>query len=249
MADTFWTRLWRVSLESRVPGPDESTWGNDIDRRKLRFLSRHAPSDGVAAEVGCGSARLLARIGRSHPALRLIAVDESAAALQLTERTAAAFDVSIRSTRATAFALPFRDNSLDLVLSGGLLEHFPEPTPVLAEMLRVLRPGGVFYADVVPRKRSWYRAHEAERMRVSEYMEDGVYESSYGPAEYEQRLRSLGCKAVHGCWCGVYPWRLQNYRRSRGLLARASELFDGTSVATRLGWYFMLLTVKPGRAG
>ena len=45
------------------------------------------------------------------------------------------------------------------------------------------------------------------------------------------------------------PWRLQNYRRSRGLLARASELFDGTSVATRWGWYLMLLTVKPGRAG
>jgi hypothetical protein len=65
---------------------------------------------------------------------------------------------------------------------------------------------------------------------------------------YTTRLARDECKAVHGCWCGVYPWGLQNYRCSRGLAGPRVGALDG-SVATRWGWYFMLLTVKPGRPG
>jgi len=193
--DTLWERMWREALNAPVPGPDDATWGNEIDRRKVRFLQRYTPRDGIAAEIGCGSARLLARVGRTSPALRLVAVDESTGALRLAERTAAAFNVTITTTQGTTLALPFRDETVDLVISGGLLEHFPEPMPVLSEMLRVLRPGGVLYADVVPRKRSWYRAHEAERMRTSEYLDEGVYESAFGP------LRLCGKAARAGMRC------------------------------------------------
>ena len=51
---------------------------------------------------------------------------------------------------ADARILPFKNASFEVVLSGGLLEHFPDPLPVLTEMVRILRPGGIFYADVVP---------------------------------------------------------------------------------------------------
>lgn len=244
MTETFWDALWRESLKSPSPGPHESTWGNAIDRRKLRFLAHYLPAEGAAAEVGCGSARLLARVGLTSPALRLLAVDESRVALQLAKTTAAAFNVSVQTIRGTIASLPLPDASIDVMLSGGLLEHFPEPTPVLAEMVRVLRPGGLLYADVVPRKISWYRAHEAARMRTSEYMEDGVYESALGPVDYTRRLRGLGCDVIRACWCGVYPWRLQYRRRLGPLVARASEILDGTPIATRRGWYFMLVALK-----
>src|SRR5688572_29095414 len=197
---SFWDVLWRDALKAPVAGPDDSTWENDIDRRKMRFLGRYLPSSGTAVEVGCGSARLLARVGLTSAALRLVAVDESASALDVAGRTANAFRVAIRPLQATTIALPMAEASVDVVLSGGLLEHFVEPAPVLEEMLRVLRPGGVLYADVVPRKLSWYRAHEAERMRTSEYMQPGVYESTLGPADYDRRLRALGCRAVHVVW-------------------------------------------------
>jgi hypothetical protein len=99
------------------------------------------------------------------------------------------------------------------------------------------------YADVVPRKISWYRAHEAARMRTSEYLEDGVYESSRGLRDYEHRLRSLGCEVIDCCSCGVYPWWLQ-YQRAGPLVARASAILDGTPIATRWGWYFMFVATK-----
>ena len=244
MADTtFWDTLWRDSLAAPIAGPEDVAWENEIDRRKMRYLAPRLPDSGTAIEVGCGSARLLARVGRSR-GLRLIAVDESATALAVAARTGRAFEVPLHLVQGTTLALPLADGSADVVLSGGLLEHFAEPTPVLHEMVRVLRPGGLLYADVVPRKRSWYRAHEAERMRTSPFMEEGVYESDLGPAAYVERLRTLGCGAIQYRWSGVYPWRLQHHARMRRLVSRFTELLDGSAVAERWGWYFMLTAVK-----
>jgi ubiquinone/menaquinone biosynthesis C-methylase UbiE len=53
---------------------------------------------------------------------------------------------------ADARATGLESDSYDCVYSLGLLEHFDDPTPVLAEMLRVLKPGGWLYALVVPER-------------------------------------------------------------------------------------------------
>jgi len=243
----FWDSVWQRAAAAPAPGPDAGTLENDIDRGKLRFLRRRLPAAGVAVEVGCGSARLLARVGRAVPALRLVAVDPSPAALAVVPHTAAAFGVVVEARYGRAEALPFADGSVELVLSGGLLEHFPDPTPVLAEMVRVLKPGGVFYADVVPRKVSWYRRREAARMRRSEWMADGVYESAYGPNFYADALARLGCATLAARWCGVYPpFTGLLPGRFRSILIRAAGVLDGTAIAARGGWYFMLVGRKTG---
>jgi len=48
--------------------------------------------------------------------------------------------------------LPFTDNSFDLVASFGLLEHFKDPSIAINEMVRVTKNGGVFFADIVPKR-------------------------------------------------------------------------------------------------
>jgi SAM-dependent methyltransferase len=46
---------------------------------------------------------------------------------------------------APAAPLPFRDATLGLVVAQEVLEHLPDPRAMLAELHRVLRPGGVLY--------------------------------------------------------------------------------------------------------
>ena len=60
------------------------------------------------------------------------------------EPFAAAFDgrPDVRFEQMDAHRLAFADGSFDTVCVSNSLHHFADPAPVLAEMLRVLRPGG-----------------------------------------------------------------------------------------------------------
>lgn len=39
--------------------------------------------------------------------------------------------------------LPFKDNSFDYVYCADVLEHFPEPLPILRELYRICNIGGI----------------------------------------------------------------------------------------------------------
>ncbi|GAB3584073.1 class I SAM-dependent methyltransferase [Calidifontibacter terrae] len=59
-------------------------------------------------------------------------------------------DVTVASVRdggvvATAAALPFADNSVDIVFSSNVWEHVPDPEAVADELVRVTRPGGLVF--------------------------------------------------------------------------------------------------------
>jgi len=240
----LWKESWTESLRQASPDCDAATWTNDIDSRKMKLLRPYLPSEGRALEVGCGSARLLCRVGRTVP-LTLTALDNEPAALELARHTANAFGVRIDPVNGNVLSLPFADGSFDLILSGGLLEHFEDPKPVLREMVRLVRPGGTFYADVVPRKKSWYRLREAQRMATSPWLAPGVYESAFGAVDYAAWLDELFLEDVQVTNCGVYPdfigrlpWWL------RRVAARCLEPLDGTDVGASWGWYFVLLGRK-----
>ncbi|HEU5375616.1 MAG TPA: class I SAM-dependent methyltransferase [Ktedonobacteraceae bacterium] len=55
-------------------------------------------------------------------------------------------------TVADAQALPFADESLDAVIANHMLYHVPDLPQALAEVRRVLKPGGHFYASTVGRE-------------------------------------------------------------------------------------------------
>jgi SAM-dependent methyltransferase len=53
-----------------------------------------------------------------------------------------------RTVRGYGEALPFGDASFDLVLCDNVIDHAERPLAILAEIARVLRPGGTFYFSV-----------------------------------------------------------------------------------------------------
>jgi SAM-dependent methyltransferase len=212
---------------------------NFIDETKIRHLRPLLPHRGDAIEIGAGSGRLLIRAGLERP-YRLVALDYAVYAMRAVHENAARAGVTALRTLGDARALPFPDGSFDLVLSGGLLEHFRDPAPVIREMARILRPGGLFYADIVPRKVSLYRWAERARMSASEHLAAGIFESDLPKSGWARLLRDSGLTDVRVVSAGVYPpYTLRGYDDLVWKYASFVRALDGTVVADALGWFLM----------
>jgi len=91
-------------------------------------------------EIGCGTGAFAERLAAQHLDAALLATDQSPRFVELT----AARGVEARVADATD--LPFEDDSFDLVAAMWMLYHVPDLDLALAEVRRVLRPGGRFLA-------------------------------------------------------------------------------------------------------
>ena len=91
-------------------------------------------------EIGCGTgvhARLLAASGA-----KLTAVDLTPTAIELTRRRLELAGLEANVLEADAESLPFPDGSFDFDWSWGVIHHSAHTDRVIAEIGRVLRPGG-----------------------------------------------------------------------------------------------------------
>ena len=218
---------------------------NFIDETKVRYLRPMLPAAGSALEVGAGSGRLLIRVGRERP-YRLVALDYAVYSMRAVGENARRADREVRRLLGDARTLPFADASFDVVLSGGLLEHFRDARPVVAEMARILRPGGLFYADIVPRKISLYRWAERDRMRHAEHLYEGVYESDLPRGAWARALRDAGLADVRVISAGVYPpYTMPSYERLTWRYGSFLRSLDGTAVADMLGFFYMATGRRP----
>src|SRR5260221_10630829 len=110
-----WDSVWQGAIDDRPPDLESRTLENEIDRLKIEFLRELLPKSGRALEVGCGSARLLARVGTAAR-LELFAVDTSDKALEISQATATMIGIPIAASKANAEALPFETGSFDCLL-------------------------------------------------------------------------------------------------------------------------------------
>lgn len=108
--------------------------GRDPTTIALAVARALAPGD--VLEIGCGTGDFAERLVAEHPGARVVATDASTRMVELT----AAGGVEARV--ADAGDLPFPDASYDLVAAMWMLYHVPDLDRVLAEVRRVLRPGG-----------------------------------------------------------------------------------------------------------
>ena len=110
------------------------------------------PGDRVL-DLGCGEGRH-AITAYLNQAVDVVGLDLSQRDLQTARERYTDFhdpDDSSRSVaflRASGLRLPFADASFDKVICAEVLEHIPDYESVLAEIHRVLKPGGTFAVSV-----------------------------------------------------------------------------------------------------
>jgi SAM-dependent methyltransferase len=118
-------------------------------------LERFFPRARDFAEIGCGTGCILEGLASRRPGLRLTGIDLFAQALAFAgERVPQA-----RLVRADARRLPFQPR-FDVVGAFDVLEHIREDEAALAEMARLVRPGGGILLTVPQHAGLWSRSDE-----------------------------------------------------------------------------------------
>ena len=235
----------RPIRDSELFDPTRRDIFNFIDETKVAHVRRLLPLRGNAIEIGAGSGRLLIRLGRERP-YRLFALDYAPYAIRAVRENYRRANAEGYALFGDARALPFPGGSFDVVLSGGLLEHFRDPAPILAEMARILRPGGLFYADIVPRKVSLYRWAERKRMARQEHLAEGIYESDLTKSAWRGLVRAAGLRDVRVVSAGVYPpYTLRGHEALTWRYGSFMRALDGTVIADVLGFFYMATARKP----
>jgi ubiquinone/menaquinone biosynthesis C-methylase UbiE len=113
-------------------------------RARERLNRSGIPPRGVVADLGCGLGADTVMLTR-HVAQgggRAVGLDRSRAMLDLACARSDAEGLPIEFREGDVHRLPFEDASLDAVWMERVLTHAEAPEAVMAELARVLRPGG-----------------------------------------------------------------------------------------------------------
>lgn len=207
------------------------------------LLKRYLPPGPLAfADLGCGDGPLFAALERGgfiSPDRPVHAVDLADARLA---RVRARFPW-IQTIVASAESVPaIADEALDFVCSTMVLEHVPDEGAYLAEIGRVLRPGGRAYVTTVFKKPwAWYfRKRDGESVldtsHLREYTDVEVVRSLIGVAG----LRELALER-HLLWFPLLdPLLFRVGHRFAGLSARQTMLRALRALKVPIPGYYSL---------
>jgi glycosyltransferase involved in cell wall biosynthesis len=133
---TFWS-LWKLRNSIFAADYDDRAHDSPIwlqrywQRKRFQHVTELIAGQGPVLDVGCGSSRIIAALPSGS-----VAVD----ILLRKLRYARKFGRPL--VQASAFSLPFANESFPCVLCSQVIEHVPKESPILDELCRVLRPGG-----------------------------------------------------------------------------------------------------------
>ena len=112
----------------------------ELSREDAAIIRRRMPDANRILDVGCGRGDFVELC--RHEFQAGLGLDSQAAAARICRSQGLPFVL------ADAERLPFAGSSLDVVRAKEIIEHLQDPLPMLKEIRRALRPGGLFVAHV-----------------------------------------------------------------------------------------------------
>lgn len=134
---TFWEQNWQEDLRPR------RLWlYRDFDFETIRLLrSQAGPKGARVLEVGAGGSRVLPYLGKKF-GFEVFGSDFSVSGCRLLRANMALLGVDGGVVCEDLFQSSLPSEAFELVFSSGLVEHFDDTRAVIAEHLRLVKPGG-----------------------------------------------------------------------------------------------------------
>jgi len=122
-----------------------------IESRITKVLGTGALEQQEILEVGCGGGLICEELGQRKATM--VGIDPSPGALETARKHAeqAGLSQRIHYQQASAESLPFADGSFSAIVCFDVLEHVRNLKATIAEIARVLAPGGIFVFDTINR--------------------------------------------------------------------------------------------------
>ena len=137
----------QMADESMVRGLDAQA--RAIWPQEVQLFRRYAlPADAHILDAGCGTGEGASRLAELFPRASVLGVDIIDQHLELARSRYANFAPRLVFERQSIFRLEVADCSFDLTVCRHVIHSIPYPDRVIAELIRVTRPGG--YLHLIP---------------------------------------------------------------------------------------------------
>ncbi len=171
----------------------------DIFKTRLVEQAHFTPGMRVL-DLGCGTATLTIKVKQMHPQVVVFGVDGDPQVLEIARKKVAQRQLDISLGLGMAYALPYPNEYFDRVISSMVMHHLSAESKshTMAEIQRVLKPGGEFHMVDFGKPASHYARITARVMRNFEDVEDNISGKliDYMRAAAFQRVDDMGQSAT-----------------------------------------------------
>jgi ubiquinone/menaquinone biosynthesis C-methylase UbiE len=121
------------------------------------LLAELKPDENRILDIGCGTGAFAARLLTARPQASVCGLDLSDGMLEQCSQRPEVSAGRLHLAQGDSQRLPFADHTFDAITCTHSFHHYPRQAAVVAEMYRVLRPGGRLLIIDGDRDRIWGR--------------------------------------------------------------------------------------------
>ncbi len=175
----------------------------------MEFIGKQVKGRGFTSSLELGAGRgTISLYLKKRFGFDVTLNDVSDNAMELARANFQYFNESAEFQVGDAAALPFPDNSFDVVTSIGLMEHLDDYTGIIREAHRVLKPGGLMVQINIPKKRSIQLLNTGYRKILSVFgvsLRPDFPRNLDKPKDYAQHTKEAGFEGVQTMNVNPYP--------------------------------------------
>lgn len=137
----------------------------------------------------------------------IIGLDLSGQVIKLCRENFVKYGAVLNVLKGDVQYMPIKNESMDIIYSAGLLEHFNNPDPIITEMVRITKING-FIVCFVPQTFSWWTVRKKREMKQNKWFAGWETNYSFWRLKKVFNRPNLRLKYLKGFHICVTPWDL-----------------------------------------